>query len=333
MRIGITYDLRERYLAMGFSEEEAAEFDSPRTIEGIERALLELGHEPERVGSLEELLPRLVAGQRWDLVFNIAEGAYGLGREAQIPALLEAYRIPCTFSDSSLLALLLHKGLTKHVLRDLGLATADFAVIDEEQELDGLALRYPLFVKPVAEGTGKGIDPASRVQTPAELRERFRELRGRYGQPVLVEEFLPGREFTVGILGTGSGARAIGAMEVIIREGGEPGAYSYFNKERCEEYIEYRLAADSEALAAQQLALEAWRGLGCRDAGRIDVRLDGRGVPNLIELNPLAGLHPEHSDLPILAGMVGIGYRELIDTIVRCAAQRVEAAKREARRA
>jgi D-alanine-D-alanine ligase len=333
MRIGITYDLRERYLAMGFSEEEAAEFDSPRTIEGIERALLELGHEPERVGSLEELLPRLVAGQRWDLVFNIAEGAYGLGREAQIPALLEAYRIPCTFSDSSLLALLLHKGLTKHVLRDLGLATADFAVIDEEQELDGLALRYPLFVKPVAEGTGKGIDPASRVQTPAELRERFRELRGRYGQPVLVEEFLPGREFTVGILGTGSGARAIGAMEVIIREGGEPGAYSYFNKERCEEYIEYRLAADSEALAAQQLALEAWRGLGCRDAGRIDVRLDGRGVPNLIELNPLAGLHPEHSDLPILAGMVGIGYRELIDAIVRGAAQRVEAAKREARRA
>jgi D-alanine-D-alanine ligase len=333
MRIGITYDLRERYLAMGFSEEEAAEFDSPRTIEGIERALLELGHEPERVGSLEELLPRLVAGQRWDLVFNIAEGAYGLGREAQIPALLEAYRIPCTFSDSSLLALLLHKGLTKHVLRDLGLATADFAVIDEEQELDGLALRYPLFVKPVAEGTGKGIDPASRVQTPAELRERFRELRGRYGQPVLVEEFLPGREFTVGILGTGSGARAIGAMEVIIREGGEPGAYSYFNKERCEEYIEYRLAADSEALAAQQLALEAWRGLGCRDAGRIDVRLDGRGVPNLIELNPLAGLHPEHSDLPILAGMVGIGYRELIDAIVRGAAQRMEAAKREARRA
>ena len=141
---------------------------------------------------------------------------------------------------------------------------------------------------------------------------------------MLVETFLPGREFTVGILGTGSEAKAIGVLEVILKEHAEQDVYSYENKEKCEELVEYRLVDDALAEHAKDVALNAWRGLGCRDAGRIDLRTDASGRPNFIEVNPLAGLHPEHSDLPILCHLVGISYYELIDAIMRSALQRVQ---------
>jgi D-alanine-D-alanine ligase len=323
MKIGLTYDLREDYLRMGFSEEETAEFDRPDTVEAIERTLKGLGHDTDRIGNVRHLVQRLAGGDQWDLVFNIAEGLRGYGREAQVPALLEAYDIPYTFSDPLVLSLTLHKGLAKRVVRDLGIATPDFCVVENEEDLGRVDLPFPLFVKPVAEGTGKGITPASRTQDRNELAAACRKILGDYRQPALVERFLPGREFTVGIAGTGHEAEVLGVMEVILLAGADDEVYSYRNKENCEELVRYILPKDPAAEAARAQALAVWRGLGCRDAGRVDLRADDAGVPNFMEVNPLAGLHPEHSDLPILCTLAGTDYRELLSKILRSASSRI----------
>lgn len=328
MKIGLTYDLRDDYLAAGFTPEETAEFDRLETIEALEDAIGILGHQTDRIGHLKALVSRLARGDRWDLVFNIAEGQYGFGREAQAPALLEAYRIPCTFSDSLTLALTLHKGLTKRIIRDLGIATPDFLVVEDRLDLARCNLPFPLFVKPVAEGTSKGINDRSLVNSPRELAAASRELLARYGQPVLVETFLPGREYTAGVLGTGDDARVIGAMEVILRDNAPGNAYSYENKERYEEQVEYRLIAGDLADRVGDISLAVWRGLGCRDAGRVDLREDERGNLNFLEINPLAGLHPRHSDLPIICSLLGIAYRELIGAILTSAMKRTSPTSR-----
>jgi D-alanine-D-alanine ligase len=322
MKIGLTYDLRSHYLELGYTEEQTAEFDSPATIQAITAALSELGHEPVQIGHAQELTRFLAAGERWDLVFNIAEGLHGLGREALIPALLDAYRIPYTFSDPCVMAVSLHKGFTKSILRDAGLHTPDFTLVGDAADVGTVHLPYPLFAKPVAEGTGKGISGASRIENSAELRRCCLDLLATYRQPVLVERYLPGREFTVGILGSGCRASVLGTLEVIIREQGEQGVYTYRNKESCEEVVEYRFVEDSDIRPVGDLALQAWRLLGCRDAGRIDIRLDADGDPAILELNPLAGLHPTHSDLPMIATAVGMDYRELIGRIVTSALRR-----------
>jgi len=322
MRVGLTYDLRDDYLAAGYGREETAEFDSPATIQALEGALGRLGFATERIGTVRHLAARLVAGARWDLVFNIAEGLHGVGREAQVPALLDAYAVPYCFSDPLVMALTLHKGMTKHVVRDKGVPTAAFAVVETAADVAAVDLPYPLFAKPVAEGTGKGITPASRVASPAALRKVCRQLLQRFRQPVLVETFLPGREFTVGVTGTGDAAAAVAVMEVVLTERAEAGVYSYVNKEDCERRVIYRLADDAEAKAAARVALDAWRGLGCRDGGRVDLRSDAAGRPHFLEVNPLAGLHPEHSDLPIMCTLAGIGYDALIGRIVDSALRR-----------
>lgn len=323
MKVGITYDLREDYLALGMGEEETAEFDRPETIDSISGALQQLGHSPEKIGNIRALAERIVAGDRWDLVFNIAEGLRGFAREAQVPALLDAYDIPYTFSDPLVLSLTLHKGMTKRVIRDLGIPTPDFAVVQEDREAAQVDLPFPLFAKPVAEGTGKGISGASKIESKAELVRVCLELLKTFDQPVLVETYLPGREFTVGITGTGKKAEPIGVIEVILRSEAESHAYSYVNKQRFEELVEYRLVKDSMAEKAAEVALASYIGLGCRDAGRVDLRADSLGQPQFMEINPLAGLHPEHSDLPILNGLAGFTYLDLIERIMSSALARV----------
>ncbi len=323
MKIGLTYDLRDEYRALGYTDEETAEFDRAETIVALERTLREAGYETDRIGHVKSLLGRLHAGERWDIVFNIAEGLHGFGREAQIPALLDAFAIPYTFSDPLVLALTLHKGLTKHVVRDLGLPTPDFAVVSSPDELTGVRLPLPLFVKPVAEGTSKGITSASLAATEDAVIAACRRLIAAFRQPVLIEEYLPGREFTVGIVGTGRDAEAVGVMEVRLRAGAEDRVYSYRNKEEYETRVDYTLARDGAAEDARRIALAVWRGLGCRDAGRVDLRADASGRPHFLEVNPLAGLHPEHSDLPILAGLAGISYGELIGRIMQSALKRI----------
>jgi D-alanine-D-alanine ligase len=238
MRIGLTYDLRDAYLAAGYSEEETAEFDRADTITAIEDALIELGHETDRIGHARELIERLAAGDRWDLVFNICEGLNGLGREAQVPAILDVYGIPYTFSDPLVMSVCLDKGITKCLIEKAGLPTPRFAVVEDVSKLGDLPdLSYPLFAKPIAEGTGKGVTPASRISDPKQLASVCAELLERYHQPVLLEEFLPGREFTVGLLGTGEDAVSLGTLEIVLLDQAEPDVYSYINKERCEDLV------------------------------------------------------------------------------------------------
>lgn len=320
--VGLTYDLRDDYLREGYSLEETAEFDKPDTLAAIEDVILKNGFAVDRIGHIQSLTRRLAAGDRWDLVFNIAEGLYGFGREAQVPALLDAYRIPYTFADALGHSLTLHKGMTKHVVRDLGIPTPDFAVVAEPEDIGRIALPFPLFAKPVAEGTGKGISARSKIDDARSLKEVCLKLLEAFRQPVLVETFLPGREFTVGIVGTGSDARVLGAMEVMLTPDAEEHAYSYDNKEHYENLVRYAAVTDAEAQKAMALSLLAWRGLGLKDAGRIDLRSDARGLPHFIEVNSLAGLNPVRSDLPILCRLVGVSYEQLISDILSSALAR-----------
>lgn len=324
LRVGLTYDLREHYLAQGYSELETAEFDRADTIDGIETALRELGYAVDRIGHVRQLAERLVAGDRWDLVFNICEGINGIGREAQVPALLDAYGIEYVFSGPLPCALTLHKGMSKDVVRAAGVRTPDYVLVREPGDVASVNLPYPLFAKPYAEGTGKGVDAASKVNDRSQLRSVCRRLLREYRQPVLVERFLCGREFTVGILGTGPAARALATLEVNLLEQADADAYSYRNKEDCESLVKYSLLEEGALRrSVEALALRAWGALECRDAGRVDVRLDEDGQANFIEVNPLAGIHPQHSDLPIMATMTGMTYTALIGEIMDSARLRL----------
>lgn len=323
MNIGITYDLREDYLELGYSKEETAEFDRLDTINAIDTTLCELNHQTDRIGNIWNLTRRLNDGDRWDLVFNIAEGLHGIAREAQVPALLDAYNIPYTFSDPFVLALTLHKGMTKRVLRDLGIPTPDFVEIHSDDDIQTVNLPFPLFAKPIAEGTGKGISVQSIIHSQTELYETCSQLLKKFQQPVLVETYLPGREFTVGIVGTGSKARSVGVVEVLLNNNAEPGAYSYENKENYETKVDYVRVNDTDAQQAVEISLAAWRGIGCRDAGRIDLRADTKGIPNLMEINPLAGINPVRSDLVIICKQYGISYKQLFQMIINSASERL----------
>ena len=323
MNIGFTYDLRDDYLAAGFSDEQAGEFDVPETIGAVEAALRYHGHSVERIGGIKSLVVALAAGRTWDLVFNMCEGAYGVGREAQVPALLEAYGIPFVFSSADVLVIAMDKALAKLVVRAAGVPTPDFVVIRSARDLPAVKLSYPLFVKPLAEGTSKGVQETSRVADRAALTAKCLEVLKTYRQPALVETFLPGREFTVGLLGSGANARVIGVSEIRFLPGGDPSAYSYKNK--MEAFDELTLATGPLADEAAAVAIAAWRALGCRDGGRIDIRCDAEGHPSFIECNPLAGLRPKWSELTQLAGLVGMSYETLIGSILDEAIARVPA--------
>ena len=323
MRIGITYDLRADYLAAGYGMEDTAEFDSLETIEAIEAALRTWGCETVRIGHLGQLRLRLAGGERWPMVFNIAEGLFGADREARVPALLESYGVPCTFSDARVLAAGLHKGTSKRLARRAGVPTADFEVAATPAAAQRCRLPMPLFVKPVAEGSSKGITAANVVANRRELVTRCGELLERYRQPVLLETYLPGREFTVGLVGTGERAKVLAAMEILHRPGAEAGGYTYANKADFGACVRYALATDGTARLAAAMALRAWRFMGGRDAGRVDMRCDANGNPHFLEINALPGLHPQNSDLPILCRLNGIRYEDLVGSILRSAYRRL----------
>lgn len=325
MHIGFTYDLRDDYLAEGFSEEQAAEFDRPDTIACIADTLEQLGHEVTRIGKLPSLMTRLLQGERWDLVFNIAEGNKGLGREAQVPALLDAWGIPYVFSDPMVMGLCLHKAMAKRVVRDAGVATPDFALVAGPGDVHGIRVPFPLFAKPVAEGTSKGVGPTSRIDNAMQLERVCRDLLRRFEQPVLVERYLPGREFTVGLLGCGRQARVLGVLDVQLTAMAEPDIYTWVNKEEYDTHAEYVLAQDAGSDAAARLALTAWRALGCRDGGRVDIRVDEYEQPQFMEVNPLPGLNPQRSDLAILNRLCGRSYKQLIADILDSALSRTPA--------
>jgi len=329
MKVGITYDLKQEYVDMGYSAEDLVEFDREDTIGAIEAVLIDMGFRTDRIGNIKRLVERLAGGERWDLVFNIAEGMRGFGREAQIPALLEAYGIPFTFSDSLVCAIALHKGMTKRVLRSCGVPTADFFVAETENDFLKARIPFPVFLKPVAEGTSKGVSSRNKVWTQEELLEVGTTMLKRYKQPVLVEEFLPGREFTVGIVGTGEKARALGAMEVKLLESAEPEVYSYNNKALFESRVCYEVVREDDECVAKaiEIAVMAHIILGCRDVSRVDIRCDRLGEPKFLEINPLPGLNPEVSDLAILCKKINMPYDVLIREVVMSALERVEGAR------
>jgi D-alanine-D-alanine ligase len=258
--VGFTYDLKDEYISAGYSPEEAAEFDTPETIDGITNALTELGYKVLKIGNAKNLIHKLAKGETWDIIFNICEGLNGIGREAQIPAILDLYNVPYVFSDVLVLSLTLHKGMTKHIIRDNQIPTASFIVAESVDDLNIHRLQFPLFVKPVAEGTGKGIGPDSKVYNQEQLVNAVSDRITRFGQSVLVEEFLPGREFTVGITGTGNDAQVIGMMEVIFNSEEKTGIYSYHNKAHYEDYIEYTVPEKAVYEMCSDVALKAWKG-------------------------------------------------------------------------
>ncbi|MFW5734286.1 MAG: D-alanine--D-alanine ligase family protein [Oceanidesulfovibrio sp.] len=322
--IALTYDLRDDYLARGFSEEQTAEFDRADTIDAIEQGLSLLGYRTVRVGNVYDLMAALSAGARWDLVFNICEGLHGFGRESLVPALLDHYRIPYVFSDPLTLAVTLHKGVAKRVVRDQGVPTPDFLVVERIEEMEVLELpAFPLFVKPVAEGTGKGVASSCLVGDMPSLNKRVAGLLAEHEQPVLVESYLPGREVTVGIIGTGDQARVVGVMDIVLRNGADPGCYTYRNKEECESLVEYRAVRGAESEEPSTVALDAYRALGVRDTGRVDLRQDAHGRYQFMEVNPLPGMHPEHSDLPILCTLNSIGYQDLLAMVMESVSHRI----------
>lgn len=321
MNLGLVYDLRDDYRAIGFTEEETAEFDSRDTIDALAESLTRLGWNVHRVGRGQELARRLAAGVKFDLVFSIAEGVRGRSREAQVPALCEMFEQPYAFSDPLTMAVTLDKAVAKRIVRDHGAATASFVVI-ENAFAPAPDILYPAFVKPIAEGTGKGCAGRSLVQDVLGLRREAARLIDQFRQPVIVESFLPGREFTVGIIGTGDAAEVIAVMEVDVDPNADDGFYSFKIKEDWERFVALELANDAEAQMAGKIALAAYRALGCRDAGRVDLRSNDKGKPQFLEVNPIAGLHPTHSDLPILTNKAGHSYDWLIGGIVSSACAR-----------
>lgn len=314
--VALVYDLKDDYLARGFSPEAAAEFDEIETVDALHDGLSRLGQNPVRVGSTLELARRLAAGERWDWVFPIAEGWRGAAREAQAASLLDVYGIPHAFSDALTLAVAHHKGLAKRIVRSHGLATADFLEVSDEADFAAVDLPYPLFVKPVAEGSSKGVGEDARVESPAALARVGGGLLRAFGQPVLVERYLPGDEYTVAVMGTGRGARVWGAMRIEFIHPEAGGVYSLGTKADYKRLVRYHAAEGAAAEACGSLALSAHRALGCRDVARHDIRLDAYGKAHFIEVNPLPGLNPGYSDLPIMGGLIGRDYDALLADLV-----------------
>jgi len=320
MRIGLTYDLRSWYLERGYTMDETAEFDKEETVAALEAVLGRLGYETERIGNIFELVEKLAAGKKWDMVFNIAEGLYGDGRESVVPAILDQYRIPYVFSGPVVMGVSLNKYLARLVVEAAGVPVSPGIIVAKARDLDNASsLSYPLFVKPVAEGTGKGITTRSVVHDHDSLVTLVTELLEKYHQPVLIEEYLPGREFTVGVTGNDIDVKVVGGMEVICKDNLP---YSVEVKENYQDIVRYIPIDDACRQECNEVALGAWHALNAVDACRVDMKADRNGRICFIEANPLAGLNPIHSDLPILSRLNGTGFDSLMEMIMNSARKR-----------
>ena len=316
------------------ARDEFAEWDSPVTIAAVETALSKLG-KVVRLEATEEFPERLRA-IRPDIVFNIAEGYHGVNRESHVPAICEFFGIPYSGSDPFTLTLCLDKARAKETLSFHGIPTPEFALVEKLSDLDERTsdLELPLFIKPLHEGSSKGITDGNLCWDRDHLLRQTKFLLENYHQPVLVEQYLPGKEFTCGVLGNGDEATVlpiVGMNFESLPDGALP-IYSYDAKfvwDRPERPLEIfqcpaRITRELQA-SIERVVLDAYRVLGCRDWARIDVRLDSAGDPNILEVNPLPGILPDPADnscLPKAARAAGIGYDELIQSCLRSAAAR-----------
>ena len=313
-----------------------AEWDSPETIAAVERALGGLGEVIRLEANAD--FPQRLRDARPDIVFNMAEGLSGQNREAHVPAICEFFGVPYSGSDPFTLSLCLHKARTKQMLQFYGIPTAPFALVDSLAETRAVRkanlLRYPLFAKPVQEGSSKGITERNYIRDGDELLACVSELLEMYEQPVLLEEFLPGAEFTCGVIGNGREARVLPVVGIrfdALPEGALP-IYGFEAKwiwdtpDRPLRMFECPADVSDSLLASiEAVTLRAYHALGCRDWSRIDVRLDAKGIPNIVEINPLPGILPNPEDnscLPKAARAAGLGYDELIQSCLLAAAKR-----------
>jgi D-alanine-D-alanine ligase len=260
-----------------------------------------------------------------DIVFNIAEGLQGRNREAHIPALLEFLNVPYTGSDPLTLSLTLDKAMAKRILVSQNIPTPRFKKIERMEDLDGLDLRYPLFAKLCYEGSSKGVRLDSKILNPQSLEKKTKELLNMYGSPVLVEEFVKGPEFTVGILGN-ENPFVLGVMQIeITGKLPEESIYSLEIKREWEEKVRYHCppSIDQNLLKKiEEVALRSYRALECRDVSRVDIRVGEDKTPYFLEINPLPGLSPVYGDLVIMARGMGWDYARLVKTIFHQALKR-----------
>lgn len=326
MKIGISYDLKADVPAgADLPDDFQEEFDSPHTIDAIAAVLRGLGHEVQLLGDGRELLERLLR-EPPDFAFNFAEG-HGIGRcrEARVPAVLEMLGIPYTGSDPLTLSITLDKDCAKRLVQSAGVAVPRARVVEPDDPLDAMpSLPYTAIVKPAWEGSSKGIRGKCVVDTVEETIEAVAALRRDHPQPILVEEYIPGEELTVGLVGN-ERPRIIGILRVVPLRPNERFVYSLEVKRDYLRQVRYECVPAERMPAVAEAAQKVYRVLGCRDVARIDFRLHPDGTPYFLEVNPLPGLHPESSDLVILARLAGWSYEQLIESILHAALRRTRA--------
>lgn len=337
MRIGLTYDLKEKVpVSQDHPIDALEEYDSRETIDGIASVLASKGHSIVFLGGGREFLSSVVKEQV-DFVFNIAEGLGNYrSREAQVPGVLEMLDIPYTGSDPLCLSVCLDKPLTKQLVADAGIDTPKWRLISSTAELKKMKwdnFPFPAFVKPVHEGSSKGVRLASKVTSAKDITKMTGDLLEYYRQPVIVEEFMSGDELTVGVVGNKS-PKIVGIMRIIPKMNKADFVYSLEVKRDWENRVSYECPAkfdDSTLKKIKLVSTRIFEVLGCRDFARIDFRLDGDGTPNFLEINPLPGLNPNYSDLVIMNGMMGNSYDTLISSIFNAAVERYSHATKKSR--
>ncbi|KAJ6111277.1 hypothetical protein N7486_003512 [Penicillium sp. IBT 16267x] len=370
LNIALVSEEKSTYLQLGYSEEQCAALPHDGEIEAVLATLESPGHHVTLVSGILSLVQLLAEGKHkcWDLVFNMAQGLHGSARESQVPAILEAYQIPYTFSDAATMTLCQNKAVTKTILDRYKIPNAPFALISVLEGMANISQScaalpaFPLFIKPVSEGSSKGIDNFNKVNNLAELEPAVQELGSKFpDQDILVESFLSGREFTVSILGTGSHSRVIGIREHIWRTSPSHSNENAYHSNpsldfACRHsksskggkmlvYNDSHDMTEPQIKAACQVALDTWKIFKCRDCGRVDIRFssDRQGsTPNVLEVsaiialiiskckmthgffqvNPIAGLLPGHSPLPATAKINGLSFKELLSEIIESALQR-----------
>jgi len=328
MKIGLSYDLKEAVSSDQNQPDDALEeYDSLETVEAIAKALEILGHSVVKLGGSQEFLRNILVNNV-DLVFNIAEGRGNYrSRESQIPSVLEILNIPYSGSDPQCLAICHDKPLAKTILTASGIRTPKWCTISSRDELNEIARNnfpLPAFIKPAHEGSSKGIRLSSRVDNTEQTIKVATELLERYHQPVMAEEFIAGDEVTVGILGTHP-PRVAGIMRVLPKKEDAYFVYSLEVKRQWESMVDYECPAQLEANIIQEItdsSLNVFRVLGCRDFARLDFRISDEGLPYFLEINPLAGLNPKSSDLPIMAYKMGLTYQDIISAILHSSLER-----------
>jgi len=334
LRVGIACNIRQKTKPGGRRKtlpDEEAEFDEPETVEAIRQALLNSGYDPFVLEASADFQEK-VRAQKPDIVFNIAEGISGRDREAQIPAILSYMGIPYTGSDTSALAVSLDKHLTKEIAASCGVLTPASFVVKAGSNIRAGKIHFPVIVKPNAEGSSKGIGDHSVARNMEELKKKIAEDMSSYREDLLVEEYVDGREFTVGLLGNGKNTKVFPPMEIIFRKKKNDrkhpwNIYSFGVKQNYREYIDYQCPADIPSGISKRMMQDAkkiYDAMGCLDFARMDFRLSADNRVCFIEANPLPGLAPGYSDYPMLAEFNGISYGSLVPEILSAALKRYQ---------